>query len=212
MTNKQWHRNNAEGLRWLNAQLKSYKSANPQSDVPTKITMSQLRSSRGPKYPTLKAKAAHTRHAVAFALTLAARHMRGDRARAPFEFRASSPLHPYSAEARRLVLLCVQALNNFLVACDAEAFDMHACRAQMFTYFSAMRDLKFLCRGHAPAQQQGARPWHLRLQYCGKLSSIVSWYWQARPGQSPSSNCATRVGCGVFCFICWSHRSSAFLA
>ena len=169
MSNKAWHRNNAAGLRYLNEQLALYAQANPDI-VKLRLQMTQLRSKEG--YPTLKAKAAEARHAVGFALLLAARHARGDAARRPFSFRAGSRLARYSAEHRGLALRCFQGLNAFLVACDEAAFDARECRRGMYEYLQSLHELNLLWRRHLPLGEHVGQLWHLR-QKCHLLQHLV---------------------------------------
>ena len=160
VTNRAWHRNQAEGLLYLNRELALFYQANPQF-TKLKLTMRQLRSP-DVGYPTLKAKAAQTRHAVHFGVMLAAKHAHGGAGRAPFSFRPHSRLAAYAAEYRTHVLACLQALQQFLLSCEEEGFDADRCCDHLMAFLHEMEHLHALWRRHLPLEQHHAMPWHIR--------------------------------------------------
>ena len=159
ITHKAWHRTQGAGIEFLNTQLRRFRQAHGKSEL--QVTLSQIRA-KDPGYPTLKAKAAQTRHCVAFALVLANLHARGNDRRAPFAFRASSRLAPHSAEHRRLVVLCVSGAHEFLVSCDATPFVADDAKRAMLKCLSALKELHDLWRRDAAPAAVKSLPWHLR--------------------------------------------------
>ena len=69
VNNKSWFHSAREGMASLNARLAAYYAAHPGLSQ-LKVVKSILRS-KNPSYPTLRAKAAQTRHLIGFCLALA---------------------------------------------------------------------------------------------------------------------------------------------
>ena len=126
ITNKSWHRNAAAGLKVLNEELKNFYGVNPFLSELT-LVMSQIRSSE-PGYPTLKAKAAQTRHVAEFVMMLALRHVHGDATRAPYTFRRNSRLSLCSAEHRTLLVSVCTGMVRYHRAVAGEPFDRERAR------------------------------------------------------------------------------------
>jgi hypothetical protein len=77
ISQRAWHPNRDVGMVFLNAELGKYYRLNPRFTVVTPLTKQQLRSAGQFWYPTLRAKAAQTRHLAGFCLGLAHLHSVG---------------------------------------------------------------------------------------------------------------------------------------
>ena len=158
VSNKTWHRTNQEGVDFLNRQMKLFYMAHPGLSE-MHLTLSMLRQQAG--HPTLKAKAAETRHLAGYALVLAHQHALGTAARGPFEFRAER-LQPYSAEYRTMIVQMAQALHSYQNCIQADAFDRNLCKQAMYDFLRAMNGLRLLFRRHLAAEDHASMPFVMR--------------------------------------------------
>ena len=160
ITNKSWRRSAEAGLK-LNEELKNFSGANPGLSELT-LVMSQIRASE-PGYPTLKAKAAQTRHVAEFVLMLAQRHANGDATRGPYSFRRNSRLGHFSAEHRTLPVSVCAGMVRYHRAVAREPFDAGECKAAMYTMLVALNDLRVLWRRFLPDPDHHHKlPWTIR--------------------------------------------------
>ena len=164
VTNKQWRRNTAAGLVWLNQQLWAHYSANADQKLSMlQVKASQLRSSKDGGYPTLKAKAAQARHVAQFALVLAQLHVYGSAGKPAYAFRANSRLGPHSADHRRLILQVFEGMVQYHSACSATPFDPAECKAGVYRFLQGMEDLRVLWRqGLVSPDSHNHLPWTRR--------------------------------------------------
>ena len=131
--------------------------------------MPQVRA-KEPGYPCLKAKAAETRRAIAFAYVLAQLHARGDVERPPLSFR--SHMAARSADYRRLVLDCVGGAHEFNLSIDREPFVAEDCARSMMSCLLALKDLHDLWRRGLPLGQHAKQPWHVQPK-CHQVDHMV---------------------------------------
>lgn len=164
ISNRQWHPNREEGLRWVNEELGRYYRANPQLSKATPLARSQLHSGSATKrgYPTLKCKATQCRHMCDFALTLAWWHHQGTPQRAPFRFRDSHRLRNRSEEHTNLMVRMFDALVAYHRSCDEQPFVPERCRDFLLTFLRAMRSLHDLWREGTTDEQRQHAPFHMR--------------------------------------------------
>ena len=160
ISNREWHPNRRAGLAWLQSQLRDYYRANPEL-ARLHLTLPMLRG-RTPAYPTLKAKAAQTRHVAGFALALAQRHALGDATRPPFAFRQRSRLSRYSGEYRSAMVQVCEGMVEYHRSCGAEPWAPARCRDVMYRVLQGMNALRLLMRRHLPPDQHRAEPFPLR--------------------------------------------------
>ncbi len=163
ISNKQWHRNSKAGLVFLNQDIEAFYAANHERKLAqaTPLSASQIRSAE-PGYPTLKTKAAQTRHLAEYGLLLAQRHRFGDHGRPAHRFRAASRLGPHSAEHARLLCECLEGMVDYHRSCVAEPFPPDDCKAAMYKFLAALLRLHDLWRRDVPADQQRGLPFVLR--------------------------------------------------
>ncbi len=160
VTNRQWHRSRQAGISYLQGELRDYYRANPHL-ARLQLTLSQLKAS-SPRYPSLRAKAAQTRHLADFALALAQRHARGDATRGPFRFRPTSRLGPYSAEYREAVVRLFGGMAGYHRSCRQEPFNAALCKDGMYAVLQGMNTLRLLMRRHLPPEEHPDQPFPLR--------------------------------------------------
>ena len=156
MSNRAWHRTFADGVAWLNAQLKCYYATNPTLSR-IHLTVAMLRP-RDCAYPTLRSKAAECRHLAGFALFLASRHR--DRS---LVFR-NQRLAPFSAEYRDLAVDMAQNLYVYHEVCSAEPFVETACRGAMVKFIEAMNGLRSLFRRNLAPELHDSQPFIFRVK------------------------------------------------
>jgi hypothetical protein len=119
VTCKAWHRNQLNGLLYLNGELKKYYNAKKALGLSSlyPLALSQLKGEGG--RPVLKAKAAQCRHVAEFCLQLAYKHKFGTANRPPFTFRGAR-LRGHEAEHLDALVEMFQGLVNYHRACSAE--------------------------------------------------------------------------------------------
>ena len=151
ITCKAWHATKKVGLKSLNWYLGQYEAANRRAlSIATNLQMSQIRGD-SPGYPTLKAKAAHTRHLAEFGLLLARRHEHGDGGRAAFTFRANHRLAPRVADHRLLVRELFDGMLGYHQACATDPFDPDRCKACIYLVLHQLKSLRDIwCLGMTP--------------------------------------------------------------
>ena len=162
ITNKAWHRTNEAGLEWLNEQLSCFAAAN-EGVGPLVLTMSMLKGKE--KYPSLKCKAALSRHYTSFGLMLAQMHAHGVVERAPFAFHARSRLSGQEAAYRRLVVDTFSGLCSYHEACKLQPFGAEAklqCKRGMYEFLQSLESLSSMWRVGLDEEQQKVQPWHMR--------------------------------------------------
>lgn len=167
VANKDWHRNRANGCIWLNAALGRYYTANPELTRLTPLSLSQLTSSAaggGTPYPTLRAKAAMTRHAAEFARILAYQHRDGTATRPPFKFRDTHRLAGRSEEHCNLVVQAMEGLAQYHRSCSEQPFRPGQCKSAMLSFLQAMAALHDLWRHGLSERESAAQPWKLRVK------------------------------------------------
>ena len=163
ISNRQWHRNARAGLLWLRGQLRDYYAANDDVNLTRlqTVTAAMLRAKEG--FPTLKAKAAETRHVVRFALIISRLHASGAPGRAEYRFRAGSRLRGDSEAYRRFVVLCFEGLVEYQMACNRVPFDEGRCTHAMLQFLQSYGALSRMWRrGLEPAEAHHKLPWHVR--------------------------------------------------
>ena len=161
INNKSWYRNQREGLKAVNAELKDFHTAHPELGHFNKIVMGQIRSKTA-KYPVFKGKAAQAKHMIQFCLLLAYKHS-GFLERAPFEFRASHRLHGHASEYRRLVVSLFEGMAAYTSACDARPFAKLPCILAMYQFLDSLEKLNTLwCQGLVDDEAKAAMPFHVR--------------------------------------------------
>ena len=151
-----YHRNFAQGVRWLNSQLREYYGANPALSK-IHLTVSMLRP-RETAHPTLKSKAAECRHLSGFAVSIAHRHLSRQ-----FVFR-NRRLAPYSAEYRTLAVVMAESLHQYHELCAALPFDQVGCRDAMLRFLKAMLDLRALFRRNLAAELHDSQPFPFKVK------------------------------------------------
>ena len=164
ITHKPWHRNNKAGLASLNADLEMYYAAHRDQNLTklTPLSMPQILSNN-PGYPFLKAKAAMTRHAAEFCLTLARRHQAGDaEGRPPYRFRARSRMEAQSDRHCDLLVELFEGLLEFTTSCSASPFVIEDNRNAMYKYLQALESLHCVWRQGVPVVVQSKLPFHVR--------------------------------------------------
>ena len=114
ISNKQWFGSKKRGLESLNKDLAAYYNAHHDKSLSKlcPLTESQIQG-RNPGYPFLKAKAAQTRHAAQFCLTLARRHQAGDANRPAFQFKHGHRLAPHSGQHGDLLVALFTGFLGF---------------------------------------------------------------------------------------------------
>ena len=159
-----WHRNKKLGLQYLNEQLGMYYGANPQLTRLTPLALSQLYSSTGEAvtFPTLRAKAAQTRHAADFAHVLAVRHRDGFAGRPPFRFRAGHRLAGQEHEHLRLLVDMCRGMAQYHLECSRNPFAPAACRAAMMLCLQSLTRLNQLWRIGLALDRQASQPFKMR--------------------------------------------------
>lgn len=163
--NRQWHRTRQLGCVWLNEQLNMFYSANPGLTRLTPLSLSQLTSSGkggGVAYPTLRAKAAMTRHSAEFARILAYMHRDGTARRRAFVFRVGHRLAGREAEYGGLLVRTFDALAQYHRSCGAASFQPEQCKAHMMVFLQSMAALHDMWRAGVPVAEQAGLPWKLR--------------------------------------------------
>ena len=159
ISNKGFHRSHAQGVTFLNEQLKDFYRAHPHLCA-INLTVNMLKGQAG-SYPTLKCKAAECRHLAAFAVVLAHWHARGMGVRPPFAFR-NARLAPFSAEYRGLVVDMTTRLFAYHTCCEVEPFIAAQCQANMQGFLEALTSLRALMRRGLDGALQSAQPFPLR--------------------------------------------------
>lgn len=162
---KSWHRNRTQGCLWLNLELGKYYTANPTLSRLTPLSLKQLQSSvagGGVAYPTLRAKAAMTRHATEFCRILAYQHRDGTARRPPFTFPARHRLHARSQEHAGLVVRLFDHLAQYHRSCQDEPFVPEVCTSSMLAFLQTMAQLNEMWRSGVPESEHQALPWKLR--------------------------------------------------
>ena len=163
--NKGWHRDRKRGCVWLNLELAKYYRANPTLSRLTPLSLKQLQSSvagGGRPYPTLRAKAAMSRHATEFARILAYQHRDGTSMRGPFAFPARHRLHARSREHAELVVGLFDHLADYHRSCQDAPFDLERCRASMMGFLQTLALLHDMWRDGVPAAEHQTMPWKIR--------------------------------------------------
>ena len=164
--NKAWHRSKAVGIVALNQQLNRFYMANRRLTKLTPLFLSQLTASTktgGSAYPTLRAKAAQTRHVAEFARILAHTHRGDGGRRRPFRFRRDHRLHARSEEHNDLVVAVFENLAMYHRVCSEEPFNRELCRNALMGCLQNMGALHFMYREGVVAEQERAKlPWKLR--------------------------------------------------
>ena len=140
--------------------------------------MAMLRGKEG--YPTLKAKAAQTRHLAMFGLVLARMQAVGTPSRPAFSFRPNSRLGGRSGEYRVQIVRVFEGLVGYQEICDRVPFDSGACAEAMLRFLQACESLSHLWReGLADPEGHNKLPFHLRpkshvLQHL-VLDKVLMW-------------------------------------
>ena len=158
-----WHRTRRDGLESLNLELQRYYAANPHLTKVTPLAMSQLSSgNEGAVYPTLKAKAAQTRHLADFAAILAVTHRDGTVDRGPYRFPPRHRLRGREAEHNALLVRMCIGMQRYHRACAQDPFVAAACMDGMLAFLQALTELSLMWRAGLPAQEQASQPFKVR--------------------------------------------------
>ena len=161
ITNRRWFRNRKTGLEHLNAELRLYYRANPELSSLYPLVITQIVAPK-PGYPTLKAKAAQTRHVAHFCAALANKHLVGAPGRGAFTFRDGHRLAGREAERRELVMALCDSMRHFHVACSARPFEEDPCKDSMRRYLAALSALHNMWRAGLEEAAQAKEPFNLR--------------------------------------------------
>ena len=163
ISHKPWHRSQKIGLERLNRALNLFYSAHANDNLSkvTPVSYSQIYS-KNPGFPTLKAKAAQTRHLIDFCVTLAQQHQHGTASRPPFRFRANHRLAARTDEHRQNMVSLFVGMQEFARSLLGEPFDPAAARRGMYQYLTNLKDLNTLWRDGAAERAIPKLPFHLR--------------------------------------------------
>jgi hypothetical protein len=162
--NKDWHRNRRVGLRRLNEALNVYYRAHDGLTKVTPLSMSQIVGG-SPPAPSLKAKAAQTRHLVPFCAVLAQQFKHGGvLCNSPFRFRRNHRLAPRVEHHNTLLVCLFTGLQDFLESSANEPFDQVSCKAGMYRYLTSLSALNSMWTRNVPESLHNAMPFHLRLK------------------------------------------------
>ena len=163
MNHRGWHRNKAIGLKSLSNELALFYSANRERHLSSVLPLSyaQIRATE-PGYPSLKAKAAQTRHLADFAVILANRHKLGDASRRPWRFPSSSPHAARSADHLGLLVPLFEGMARFHHACLLTPFPDAECKAALYMFLQSLKGLHELWRDGVPIEEQRSLPFVVR--------------------------------------------------
>jgi hypothetical protein len=156
MANKAWHRTYAQGVAWMNVELKKFYGANPGLSR-IHLTVNMIRP-KDCAFPTLRSKAAECRHLAGFAVVLAHRHRRMQ-----LTFR-DRRLRPFSEEYRELAVVMAENLFAYHETCSAEVFDEVACRSGMLKFLEAMSGMRSLFRRNLAPELHDSQPFTFRVK------------------------------------------------
>jgi hypothetical protein len=159
--NKEWHRNRRVGLRRLNEALNVCYRAHEGLTKVTPLSMSQIVGGGSPPAPSLKAKAAQTRHLVPFCAVLAQQFKHGGvLCNSPFRFRRNHRLAPRVEHQNNLLVSLFTGLQDFVEASANEPFDQVSCKAGMYRYLTSLSALNLMWTRNVPESLHNAMPFH----------------------------------------------------
>ena len=174
ISDRQRYRNKQTGMLHLNGQLTNFYTAHPGLTKLTPLSLSQLSSGKeAGNYPTLKAKAAQTRHVTEFCLVLSYQHQLGAPWRAPFAFGRTHRLSGREAEHGALLVDMCEGMARYHRACGRVPFDAENCKAAMYRFLRAMAGLHRMWREGLPLAEVSSQPFRLRPK-CHMLMHLVS--------------------------------------
>ena len=167
------HRTHADGLSHVHNLLALYYAAYPGLDKIPTLTMAMLVDGET-NSPSLRAKAAQTRHLAEFGLRLARLHEDGDGERGPFRFRRAHWLTPQLGERMRLVTRLFAGMVDYHHGCLATPFVPDRCRAALYGLLASLSALHAMWRDSAPAGVDHAKlPWGMRPK-CHMLQHLAA--------------------------------------
>ena len=162
IAHKPWHRTQADGVKWLNQELKYYYQANRSKKLSEVFLTKSMIKSEDVGFPLLRAKAAQTRHLAEFGLYLALLHEYGDASRPSFRFPDHGRLGGRSRERCRLQSEVFQGMVSFLDSLDRVPFCPGECKRAAYQFLQAFESLRRLWRTDLenPERSLGL-PWHM---------------------------------------------------
>lgn len=163
IANKDWYRNQEEGIAALNRQLDANYRENKVKGLSkvTPLVLSQI-VARKPGYPWLKAKAASVRHLAEFGTQLANNHMHGRDGLTLFAFPARHRLAPHKREHLDLLLDMFRGMSGYTRSMERCPFEAEECRTSMLLFLRSLSALHHLWRAGVEEIRINRQPFALR--------------------------------------------------